>query len=249
MRRSIVVVCVCAGLACSSSTAAETAAPTTVPDLYKKFASNLTITVSGNVVVISSTGMPDHKSPDGFPVYAPMENGQLVTSSSLDAAHGHSAPTADFPHGAMVTERSLEGRVTVAHFFHTRCSDICPVTSTHLERLLDTVHSEARLQVLSYSVRADNDAVTDLVAFADARGMHDARWHLLTGNRASIDSLARHSFFVRLGDGAPFGVKTIAHTESVLLVDGHGRSRGVYAATLPLEMQRLREDVRVLRRS
>jgi hypothetical protein len=36
---------------------------------------------------------------DGFPVYGPMENGAVVNSSGLDAYHGHSHATADFPDG------------------------------------------------------------------------------------------------------------------------------------------------------
>jgi hypothetical protein len=36
---------------------------------------------------------------DGYPVYGPIENGQLVTTASLDAAHGHFGATAEFPNG------------------------------------------------------------------------------------------------------------------------------------------------------
>jgi hypothetical protein len=36
---------------------------------------------------------------DGFPVYGPMENGALVTNSNLDAYHGHTSVTADYPNG------------------------------------------------------------------------------------------------------------------------------------------------------
>jgi hypothetical protein len=36
---------------------------------------------------------------DGYPVYGPMENGQLVSSASLDAAHGHTGSTKEFPSG------------------------------------------------------------------------------------------------------------------------------------------------------
>jgi len=36
---------------------------------------------------------------DGYPVYGPMENGALVASSSLDAAHGHFVVTPEFPSG------------------------------------------------------------------------------------------------------------------------------------------------------
>ena len=36
---------------------------------------------------------------DGFPVYGPQENGNVVTNSALDAYHGHTTPTADYPNG------------------------------------------------------------------------------------------------------------------------------------------------------
>lgn len=36
---------------------------------------------------------------DGFPVYGPEENGVTLTSSNLDAYHGHTTATADYPNG------------------------------------------------------------------------------------------------------------------------------------------------------
>ena len=36
---------------------------------------------------------------DGFPVYGPEEDGEAVTDAMLDAYHGHSHATADFPNG------------------------------------------------------------------------------------------------------------------------------------------------------
>ena len=36
---------------------------------------------------------------DGFPVYGPEENGATVAESALDAYHGHTAVTADYPTG------------------------------------------------------------------------------------------------------------------------------------------------------
>ncbi|WP_136481892.1 YHYH protein [Cognatitamlana onchidii] len=36
---------------------------------------------------------------DGFPVYGPMENGQIITNANLDDYHGHVSVTADFPDG------------------------------------------------------------------------------------------------------------------------------------------------------
>ena len=36
---------------------------------------------------------------DGFPVYGPTENGKTITNTDLDAYHGHTAVTADYPKG------------------------------------------------------------------------------------------------------------------------------------------------------
>ena len=36
---------------------------------------------------------------DGFPVYGPVENGAAVTNAALDAYHGHTHATADYPAG------------------------------------------------------------------------------------------------------------------------------------------------------
>jgi len=36
---------------------------------------------------------------DGFPVYGPQENGKTLSSSDLDAYHGHFGVTADYPNG------------------------------------------------------------------------------------------------------------------------------------------------------
>lgn len=36
---------------------------------------------------------------DGFPVYGPQENGKAVTNAQLDAYHGHTSATADYPAG------------------------------------------------------------------------------------------------------------------------------------------------------
>ncbi|MGC6430989.1 MAG: YHYH protein [Jejuia sp.] len=36
---------------------------------------------------------------DGFPVYGPMENGEVVTNDDLDVYHGHTHANTDFPNG------------------------------------------------------------------------------------------------------------------------------------------------------
>ena len=146
----------------------------------------------------------------------------------------------------IVTERVFAGKITVVHFFFTGCGDICPNTTSNIVALMAALPVSAPVQVLSHSVLPNRDSTTALRRFAAKRGVTDPRWHLLTGDSAEINRLARGSYFVRVGDGRTYGVATIAHTESLLLVDSAGRLRGVYAGTLRLEVDRLAEDIRTL---
>jgi protein SCO1/2 len=148
-------------------------------------------------------------------------------------------------HGDVVTERAILGRVTIVQFFFTGCRDVCPTTTNNLARLLAGA-ADPRIQLLSYSVTPARDSVMALRQYAELHRLSDPRWHLLTGAAEATLRLARESYFIRLGDGASYGVASIAHTESLLLLDGAGHLRGVYAGTLPLELQRLREDLALL---
>jgi protein SCO1/2 len=148
--------------------------------------------------------------------------------------------------GQPVTQDAFKGRVTLVHFFFAQCGDICPLTTRNLASALDGIGSAPTAQILSYSITPERDSVPALRAFAAHHKLTDPRWHFLTGDRATIERLARETFYVKVGDGSTYGVKTIAHTESVLLVDREGRLRGVYAASLPLEMVRAVEDARTL---
>ena len=148
--------------------------------------------------------------------------------------------------GARVTADSLAGRATVVRFFYTTCGGVCPLTQPNLARLLASLAGEPRVRVLSHSVTPERDSVARLRAYAAAHRITDPRWHLLTGPRAEVERLARRSYFVNLDDGRSYGVTDLAHTETVVLVDGRGRLRGVYTGTLRLDMQRLAEDIRTL---
>lgn len=143
---------------------------------------------------------------------------------------------------ATVTDSNLKGRATIIHFFFTTCAGVCPTTQTNIARLL--AHTkESRIQVLSHSVVPERDSVPALQMYASMHDIHDSRWHLLTGEKLALEALAEKSYFVNLHDGKSYGISNLAHTETLVLVDGHGRLRGMYTGSLPLDIQRLQEDI------
>lgn len=147
-----------------------------------------------------------------------------------------------------VSGRSLIGKISIAHFFFTQCSGVCPKTQPNLARVLRKFPDDARIQILSHSVKPEEDSVARLVAYATEHHITDLRWNFLTGSRVAIERLARDSYFANLNDGRSYGTTDLVHTETVFLVDPHGRIRGVYNGTLELDIDRLVDDIRVLMR-
>jgi protein SCO1/2 len=207
--------------------------------------------VRGVLAVLIVAAAACSAKPDALPFYrsAEMTPEWLGSSQAASPAMHRVAPFVFVDQsGASVNEHVLDGKVTIVQFFFTDCGDICPNTTRNIAGLLRAMPADVPVQVLSYSVRPERDSIAALRAFAARRGVTDPRWHLLTGPRAAMETLARASYFVSLGSGANYGVDSIAHTESLLLVDGDRRLRGVYAGMLELEVNKLADDVRELAR-
>ena len=145
-----------------------------------------------------------------------------------------------------VTGRSLVGKISIAHFFFTQCAGVCPKTQPNLARVLRKFADDARIQILSHSVKPEEDSVAQLKSYAAEHHVTDFRWNFLTGPRGEIERLAKDSYFANLNDGRSYGTSDLVHTETVFLVDPRGRIRGVYNGTLGLDIDRLVEDIRVL---
>jgi protein SCO1/2 len=61
-----------------------------------------------------------------------------------------------------------------------------------------------------------------------------------------IEKVASQYYYANLNDGRSYGVTDLAHTETLYLVDGDRRIRGVYNGTLRLDVERLRDDAATL---
>jgi protein SCO1 len=91
--------------------------------------------------------------------------------------------------------------------------------------------------MLSYSVTPWLDSVTRLKDYADHNEITSPNWHLLTGNKGNIYTLARQSYFAEEDLGFTSDSTDFLHTEHILLVDKTKRIRGIYNGTLKLEIE------------
>jgi protein SCO1/2 len=78
--------------------------------------------------------------------------------------------------------------------------------------------------------------------------VNDKKWNLVTGDKKHIYELARKSYLAVKtdGDGGPFDM---IHTENFILIDKDRRIRGTYDGTNKEEMDKLLQDLEVLKMS
>jgi len=164
-----------------------------------------------------------------------------------DAAYSsiHRIPPFSFTDqdGKMVTEKTVENKIYVADFIFTRCGSICPKMTSNMGLLQEKFKNDDEVLFLSHSVTPAMDSVPVLKKYAIAKGITSGKWHLLTGNVDSIYRIAKKEYFAGDTIGYYQTGNEFLHTENFILVDKQRRIRGVYNGTLPLEMERLMDDI------
>jgi protein SCO1 len=190
---------------------------------------------------VADDALPYYNTPDFTPIWLtnPAEADQEIPHRIASFALRDQT-------GQLITEATVANKIHVASFFFTACPTICPKLTNQLKAVQDSFSREPTVKMLSFSVMPWADSVGQLHRYAQRKGINATKWHLLTGNRSQIYTLARRSYFAEEAIGFTKDSTEFLHTEHVLLIDQNRRIRGVYNGTLPLEIDKLIEDVRVL---
>lgn len=149
--------------------------------------------------------------------------------------------------GDSVTEKTVNGKIYVANFFFTTCPGICKKLTTNLGLVQAAYQNDTSLLLLSHSVTPENDNRERLKQYAIDYGVITNKWHLVTGKRAQIYSIARNAYFADEDMGEMKKTNDFLHTENVLLIDKQRRIRGIYKGTSVQEMNHLIADIAVLK--
>jgi protein SCO1/2 len=88
--------------------------------------------------------------------------------------------------------------------------------------------------------------VAQLKKYAVEKGVLDAKWNLVTGDKKEIYQLARKSYLAvkSNGDGGEYDM---IHTENFMLVDQKKRIRGYYDGTNIEDIELLLRDIELLK--
>ncbi|WP_149274175.1 SCO family protein [Pareuzebyella sediminis] len=185
-----------------------------------------------------------------LPIYQPsMVNSELVDSTVQYIKKYHTIGPFSLvnQNGERITQDDYRNTIYIADFFFTTCPTICPIMTKNMADIQSRIgHDDVKL--LSHSVTPEIDSVAQLKKYALEKGVDDRKWNLVTGDKKQIYELARKSYLAVKddGDGGPYDM---IHTENFILVDKEKRIRGFYDGTKSEEIDRLMEDLEVLRSS
>jgi len=125
----------------------------------------------------------------------------------------------------------LQGRVWVASFLFTSCSQACPTLSGQLANLRRrTARHGDRFEVVSITVDPETDTPERLRAYR-ARFGEPSQWTLLTGSPDDVRATTSRAFFqvdptrTEISEAPGYD---ILHGTGVILVDRDGRARGLF---------------------
>lgn len=147
--------------------------------------------------------------------------------------------------GKTVTQDDYKDKIYVADFFFTTCQTICPIMTDHMAQIQKSLADDTSILLLSHTVTPEIDSVPQLKKYAIEKGVNDAKWNLVTGDRKEIYDLARKSYLVAKDN--PYEEFDLIHTENFVLVDKKKRIRGFYDGTDPEAIETLLEDIEILK--
>jgi protein SCO1/2 len=126
--------------------------------------------------------------------------------------------------GKTITNASYEGKVYIAEFFFTTCPSICPIMNRNMVIIQDEFYGNPNLGIASFSIDPEFDTPAVLQEYATSYGITNPNWHLLTGDKLDIYTLANNGFnlYVAQNEEVEGGFE---HSGFFALIDQQGNIR------------------------
>ena len=190
------------------------------------------------------------KPVEKLPIYQPASvNSELVDTTIVHKINYHKI--SDFSltnqNGETVTQNKFDNKIYVADFFFTTCQSICPIMTKNMKEIQYKLIKDSEVLLLSHTVFPEIDSVEVLKKYAIENDVIDSKWDLVTGDKKQIYDLARKSYLAAKDNS--FGEYEMIHTENFVLIDKKKQIRGFYDGTNKEEIDKLYEDIKILKNS
>ena len=148
--------------------------------------------------------------------------------------------------GKTITQKTFDNKIYVTDFFFTVCPGICPQMADNMFKVQEAFKDNPNVVLLSHSVMPTSDTVEVLKKYAEDNGVIDNKWHLVTGDKETIYSLGRDSYYVENDLGEEKTIDDFLHTENFLLIDSNKHIRGIYNGLNRSSIAQLITDIETL---
>jgi cytochrome oxidase Cu insertion factor (SCO1/SenC/PrrC family) len=150
--------------------------------------------------------------------------------------------------GNPLSLKELRGKIWIADFIYTNCTDTCPLQTAMLAKLQQEYAAFRDLRLVSFSVDPERDSAPVLALYAEKHGADADRWYFLTGPRERLLDLIQKGFHLAVAT-APLRTEPdgmIAHSPRFVLVDKQSQIRGYYDSREPEALARLKNHIDIL---
>lgn len=150
--------------------------------------------------------------------------------------------------GRAVSLAQLRGKIWIADFIYTTCTDTCPLQTAMMAKLQQEYAGKSDVQFVSFTVDPERDTPEVLGQYADKHQAHPSRWYFLTGQRDQMVRLIQEGFHLAVA-AAPLEADQngmIPHSPRFVLVDKQARIRGYYDSRELEAFVRLKNHIDIL---
>lgn len=150
--------------------------------------------------------------------------------------------------GTEVSLAQLRGKIWIADFIYTTCTDTCPLQTAAMAKLQKEFAAKSDLQFVSVSVDPQRDTPQVLSAYADKYEADRQRWYFLTGQRDQVIKLIRDGFHLSVAalPSENDAAGMIPHSPRFVLIDRQAQIRGYYDSRTMEGVAHLRNDLESL---
>jgi protein SCO1/2 len=147
--------------------------------------------------------------------------------------------------GKTVTLADLRGKLWIADFIYTSCTDTCPLQSAEMAKLQERWGSQPDLKLVSFSVDPERDTPQALARYAERFRADADRWLFLTGDKEQLSRLIQEGFHLGATPAlkSAAGEDVILHSPRFVLVDKSAQIRAYYDSRDAEALRRLNKDL------
>jgi len=166
-----------------------------------------------------------------------IKNGTVVQGDRIDAVSNHKNPETGLlkigpapkfeltdQNNAKISNETYKGKVYVVEFFFSTCPSICPIMNRNMLDIQNEFFGNPNFGIASISINPEYDTSKVLQEHAQKIGVKSSNWHLLTGDKDYIYSIANKGFNLYVGENKNISAG-FEHSGLFALIDKQGTIR------------------------